>query len=186
MIQPFKKFYWDEISEAKKPEKDPALIKTKNKTLNVSEVKIDLLHSETVEPMVRITYLKDPNVKGHVRYSSIEDAKTAYDNLNELGDILNFMYYNMTNVDTAHKWSYVINNEIRAERKKTKDEIEADGLNFSIVSDEERLADIDAENEIEVANATDDAPEGEPEGEPEEEPEESVLEEFVKKEKDNE
>ena len=99
---------------------------------------------EGVAAQIEIMLNRDPNITGFVKYENLEKAKMAFKHLTKLGPILNFMYYNMTNNDTAFKWSHIVNIEVSAEKKKTKEEIEKDGINFSIKSDMEREAELQA------------------------------------------
>jgi hypothetical protein len=120
------------------------VVKTKKTKLNVEDVTIMLKNNEGVAAQIEIMLNRDPNITGFVKYENLEKAKMAFKHLTKLGPILNFMYYNMTNNDTAFKWSHIVNIEVSAEKKKTKEEIEKDGINFSIKSDMEREAELQA------------------------------------------
>lgn len=120
------------------------VVKKIKKKLNVEEVTLSLIDNNEINACIEIMLNRDPNIIGHVTYDSLEKAKMAFKNLKKLGPILNYMYYNMTNNDTAFKWAHIVNIEVQAEKKKDPEEIEKDGINFTIKSDMEREAEMQA------------------------------------------
>jgi hypothetical protein len=120
------------------------VVTKRKKKLNVEDVTLSLIDNNQLDAHIEIMLNRDPNIIGHVKYDDLEKAKMAFKHLTKLGPILNFMYYNMTNNDTAFKWAHIVNIEIQAEKKKSKEEIEKDGINFTIKSDMEREAEMQA------------------------------------------
>ena len=145
MVKSFSEFY-EEVT------KNEPLTKVEN--LEVEEITIQLIDNDDLGSYIEMFLNKDPNIAGKVRYESYEKAKMAWDNLNSLGDILNYMNYNMKNTDTAHKWAHIIGVEVAAIKKLSPEEIKDIGLNFQIKSDLEREAEIQAKlaaSEMEAA-----------------------------------
>jgi hypothetical protein len=123
--------------EAKKTEKDEALNDvttsgSKKIQLQSSEVEVSKVTTDD-DTYLQIKYMKDPNITGFVRYKNEDDLKLAYDNLNTMGDVLNYMYTNSRKHNTAFPWSDIIAKEvISMKRDMTEDEIADVKLDFKV------------------------------------------------------
>jgi predicted transcriptional regulator len=151
-----------------------------SKNIQLKTMKVELKGYSNLNNRHTLTIksLKDPNIKGTIKFSELEDLKIVLKNLKNNIDLLNYINFNYRDNPNAYKLSQILTREVAALKKDLKPEEYGNlGLEFSIKSELEKEMDMQAKLAAQEAEAMG-AAEGEPEATPEppEDPPEEVEE----------
>jgi hypothetical protein len=106
---------------------------TKELPLLYHTVKVNILKNADNIYELHITSLLDPNVTGYVSYNTKNDAKLAYDGLERLGLIVDYLYRNCKDYTTALDWGKIVADELKA----AKDDYDPDKVSVPVETEVE-------------------------------------------------
>jgi len=131
-MKKFKKFF-ELVNEANDKIKS---IYSVNRQLKSHKIKVEAIkNTGNGEYFLRVKSLKDPNIKGDIKYDSEEDVVLAAKNLKTVKDIMSFLNRNARTMEGL-AFGVILKDEKDAENDASDNETGEDGLDGDLTGDE--------------------------------------------------
>jgi len=101
---------------------------------------------------LNIKSMKDPNIKGRIKFDSKKDLEMLFDTIQDPIDFLNYVHFNTLSSADAYKLTQIVSREItKLKVKYSEEEYDNLGLEFEVKSQLQKELELQVAAEAEVA-----------------------------------